>query len=433
MKSILKIIVVSILTWEAKLVLKKYKPKVVAVTGSVGKTSTKDTIATVLSHFFYIRKSEKSFNSELGVPLTVLGCPNGWGSAVLWLKNIFEGLALIVLPNHYPDLLVLEVGADRPGDIESLTQWVRPDIAVITRLSKVPVHVEFFSSPAQVFEEKGRLAEAVKRDGTLVLNADDEDVLAFRTLTENISLLYGLANNSDVLGTAYEIMYEGGGKTRRPVGVMFKVNIQNEEIAVSMKGSLGLQVVYPVLAAFAVGSALGLSSKKMLQALSAHTPSSGRMRLIPGIKETTIIDDTYNSSPVALHEALNTLDHIDAVHKKIAVLGDMLELGVYSADEHKRAGKHVAEVADILITVGVRARGIAEGALDGKMSEKKIFQFESSREAGKYLQTILKAGDVVLVKGSQGVRMERTVEEILADPLLKEKLLVRQDAEWMNR
>jgi UDP-N-acetylmuramoyl-tripeptide--D-alanyl-D-alanine ligase len=192
MKSILKIVVVSVLTWEAKLVLKKYKPKIVAVTGSVGKTSTKDAIASVLSHFFFVRKSEKSFNSEIGVPLTVLDCPNGWSNPFAWLKNIFEGLALIVLPNHYPEWLVLEVGADRPRDIQNLTRWVKPDIAVITRLSKVPVHVEFFSSPAQVFEEKGRLAEALKRDGTLVLNADDEDVLAFRPLTESPSILYGL-------------------------------------------------------------------------------------------------------------------------------------------------------------------------------------------------------------------------------------------------
>jgi len=414
-------------------VLKKYKPKIVAVTGSVGKTSTKDVIATVLSHFFFVRKSEKSFNSELGVPLTVLGRPNGWGSITAWLKNIFEGFALILLPNHYPEWLVLEIGADRPGDIQKLTSWVKPDIAVITRLSKVPVHVEFFSSPAQVFEEKGRLVEALTRDGTLVLNADDEDVLAFRGLTENASLLYGLANNSDILGTAYEIKYEGEGKERHPVGVMFKVNTQEETLEVFMKGSLGVQTMYPVLASFAVGSSLGLSPKKIFQAISVHTPSPGRMRLLSGVKGSIIIDDTYNSSPVALHEALNTLERVETSHKKIAVLGDMLELGVYSTEEHKRAGKHAQEVADILITVGIRARGIAEGALDNNMSEKKVFQFESSLEAGQYLQTILKTGDVVLIKGSQGVRMERTVEEIIADPLQKEKLLVRQDKEWMDR
>jgi UDP-N-acetylmuramoyl-tripeptide--D-alanyl-D-alanine ligase len=295
------------------------------------------------------------------------------------------------------------------------------------------VHVEFFSSPAQVFEEKGRLAEALKRDGTLVLNADDEDVLAFRPLTESPSILYGLAENADILGTSYEIEYEGEGKEKHPVGVSFVANINQESVHVTLKGSLGVQTMYPILSAFAVGSALNLSPKKMLQSLSYHSPAPGRMRVLPGIKGTTIIDDTYNSSPVALHEALNTLGHADAVHKKIAVLGDMLELGVYSAEEHKRAGKHVKEVADILITVGVRARGIAEGALDNKMSEKKVFQFESSRDAGKYLQTILKAGDVVLVKGSQGVRMEKTVEEILLNPLEKEKLLVRQDTEWANR
>ena len=157
------------------------------------------------------------------------------------------------------------------------------------------------------------------------------------------------------------------------------------------------------------------------------------MNIIEGNRNSVIIDDTYNSSPVALNEALETLKTLDKVRYKIAVLGDMLELGKFTTEEHKKAGKKVADIADILVTVGLRSQSIAEGALDAGMSEKNIFQFENSREAGKFVDSILEAGDIVLVKGSQGTRMEKTVEEIMAHPEDKEKLLVRQDPDWKKR
>src|SRR3989338_11173054 len=126
MKNFFKKIVVWILVTEARLVLRKYKPKIVAVTGSVGKTSTKDAIYTILSSVTFVRKSEKSFNTEIGLPLTILGCPNAWSNPFAWLGNFIEGMKLIVLPNHYPRTLILEVGADRPGDIKNIVRWMKP-------------------------------------------------------------------------------------------------------------------------------------------------------------------------------------------------------------------------------------------------------------------------------------------------------------------
>src|SRR5690606_26085163 len=129
----------SVISWQAKTILSKYKPKVVAITGSVGKTSTKDAVYLVLTNFFTVRKSQKSFNSEIGVPLTIIGCGSGWNSAYLWLKNILKGFSLIIFKHKYPEWLVLEVGADRPGDIKSIAKWLKPDVVVITRISEVPV------------------------------------------------------------------------------------------------------------------------------------------------------------------------------------------------------------------------------------------------------------------------------------------------------
>ncbi len=415
------------------MVLKKYKPKIVAVTGSVGKTSTKDAIFSVLSQFYFVRKSQKSFNSELGVPLTILGCPTGWNSPVLWLKNIVEGFALIVLPNHYPKWLVLEIGADRPGDIETITAWVKPDVSVVSRLSKVPVHVEFFPSPEDVYREKSFLVKALKKDGVLILNSDDEDVLSFRSLVDNKTILYGMGNGADLSATNYRVMYEEVSGNKVPIGITCEVHYKQETIQIVLRGGLGIQQVYPALAALSVGLALDIPFEKLAGTLEKHEPSRGRMRLLSGIKQTTIIDDSYNSSPVALHAALETLQGIEAKGRKIAVLGDMLELGLYSTDEHKKAGVEASKVADLLFTVGIRARMIAEGAQDGGMDESRIFQYEDSRTAGKDLEIMIREGDVILVKGSQGIRMEKVVEEIFVDPLHADQFLVRQDAEWEGR
>jgi UDP-N-acetylmuramoyl-tripeptide--D-alanyl-D-alanine ligase len=429
LKQVFKKVIVAILTWQAKAVLRKYNPKIIGVTGSVGKTSTKDAIYTVLKDSFFVRKSEKSFNSEIGVPLTILGCPNGWGNPIQWLENLLEGFVLVFLPNRYPEWLVLEIGADRPGDIQSITSWVRPDIAVVTRLSKVPVHVEYFRAVAEVLQEKSFLVRNLKRGGTAVLNADDEDVMAFQSFLENKAVSYGISHTADIKSSHFRINYQ----SKKPSGISFKVFHNDSEGEVHIHEGLGVQQMYPTLAALAVGSSMGLSMEVMIKSLESYTPSRGRMRILPGLKGSTLIDDTYNSSPVALHEALSTLEKIKAAGTKIAVLGDMLELGVHSTEEHKKAGQQAAGACNVLVTVGVRARFIAEGALNAGFPENNIFQFEGSREAGKYVESILGEGDVVLIKGSQGVRMERAVEEVMAEPQKKEEFLVRQDKEWMNR
>ena len=433
MKNFFKKIIVKIIQKEASLVLKKYKPKIIAVTGSVGKTGTKDAIFTVMSSSFFVRKSAKSFNSEIGVPLTILGCPNAWNSVFLWIKNIFEGIALLVLPNRYPEWLVLEVGADRPGDIKDITKWLKPDIVVITRFSKTPVHVEFFSSPDQLIKEKSYLVSALKRDGVLVLNNDDTDAMSFKELSECKTLIYGIGEGSSVKTSDYKIIYKKRGRINVPSGINFNIENNSESAPLTIDGSIGFQHVYHCLAAFAVGLSQNLSLVKMAKAMANHDLPKGRMRLIEGIKDSTIIDDTYNSSPIALNEALETLKSIKTHGRKIAALGDMLELGKYSSDEHKNAGALAGSFCDFLITVGVRARYFVDGALNGGMSEKNIFQFENSKEAGKFLETWVDKGDIILSKGSQSMRMERIVEEVMAHPENKENLLVRQEEEWLKR
>ncbi|MFA5934887.1 MAG: Mur ligase family protein [Candidatus Paceibacterota bacterium] len=430
MKSIFKKIISSIIQFEAKLILNKYKPKIIAVTGSVGKTSTKDAIFSVMSPSFYIRKSEKSFNSDIGIPLTILGCQNAWSDPFLWFKNIFIGLDLILFKEQYPKWLVLEVGADRPGDIKQITKWLKPDVVVITAFAKVPVHIEFFSSRDQVVREKKYLVEALKHDGVIIVNGDDMDATKMRDSIKNNSITYGTDGVSDIVASNSTIHYSEDGKID---GMSFKVDYKENSVPIIMKGSLGAQNIYSALAAIAVGLSQKINLVKMGEALLNHETPKGRMKIISGIKNTTIIDDTYNSSPIALVSALLTLKNIKTRGKKIAVLGDMMELGKHSTEEHYEAGKVASDSCDILVTVGMRSIKMAEGALDGGLSEKNIFQYEDSVSAGKFVQEILSSNDIILMKASQSIRMEKAVEEIMAEPEKVRELLVRQDDEWLDR
>jgi UDP-N-acetylmuramoyl-tripeptide--D-alanyl-D-alanine ligase len=430
MKTFLKNIISSVIQYEARLILKKYKPKIIAVTGNVGKTSAKDAIFSVMSSSFYIRKSEKSFNSDIGIPLTILGCNNAWSNPILWVKNILIGLFPIVFKVDYPDWLVLEVGADRPGDIKNITKWLKPDIVVVTAFAKVPVHIEFFENRDQVIREKKYLVESLKRDGLLIVNGDDEDSLRMKEYVKCRTLIYGTDSISDLIATNINIQYTENNSV---VGMSFKINHKDDSVPVIIKGSLGIQNVYSSLSAIAVGFSQGINLVRSGEALLNHESPKGRMKIIKGVKETTIIDDTYNSSPIAVESALSTIKEIKNSGKKIVVLGDMLELGKYSSEEHYEVGSLVGKIADVLITVGIRSRKIAEGALSGGMDEKNIYQYESSLDAGKFLQEIINKGDVILIKGSQSMRMEKAVLEIMAEPHRSADLLVRQEEEWLSK
>ena len=201
MRTTLKKIIYFILQLEARLVVWKYKPKIIAITGSVGKTSTKDAIYAVLKGVTYVRKSEKSYNSQIGLPLTILGVPNGWNNLHLWLRNLAKGLWLVVYPHKYPEWLVLEVGVGKPDDMRTTASWLRTDVVVMTAIGETPVHVEFFESRKHLVEEKEKLIKTLKRDGFLVLNADDETILEMKHKTKNRVVTYGFKEGSDILAS----------------------------------------------------------------------------------------------------------------------------------------------------------------------------------------------------------------------------------------
>ena len=449
MKQTFKKIILAILKVEAELVIKKYKPKIITITGSLGKTSTKDAIYAVLSEVAYVRKSEKSYNSQIGLPLTVLGLPNGWSDPQVWILNILKGLKLILFKSKYPEWLVLEVGVGKPGDMKETAMWLRSDIVVITAIGDIPVHVEFFKSREHLIEEKSGLIKTLKKEGTLVLNADDEDVLNMKHKTKARIMTYGLNEKADLVSSNENIFYIHPEKVDEeknivenidtilketiPEGITFRIDIDGASFPVIIEGVFGKNHIYASLSALAVAHSLKLNMLSSINALKNYETPAGRMRLLLGENNTIIIDDTYNSSPFAVESALRTLNDIKTAPRKIAVLGDMLELGRHTEEAHKNIGKVAHENVDILIVVGPRAQFIKDGALESGMNEKNIYEFANSVLAGEFLKTFIKKGDIILVKGSQGVRMERTVEQILRDKNNKNNLLVRQEKEWLNK
>lgn len=429
MKEIFKSIVVRILIAEASLLLRRHKPKVIAITGSVGKTSTKDAIYAAIKNNIYARKSEKSFNSDLGVPLTVLGLPNAWNNPFMWLKNIVDGFFTAAFSQTYPEVIVLETGVDAPGDMDKLASWIQPDMVVLTRLPDVPVHVEYFKTPEAVVAEKMKIVQAMKPGGVLIYNNDDPTITALLPEVLQRHVGFGRYLETDFTARADEIVYNDD----IPVGMQFSLNHMESKYKIVVKDTVGTQHVYSCIAALAVADELCVPVQAAVDSIQALKTPPGRMKVLPGIKATVLIDDTYNSSPIACEQALQAMKELQYSKRKIVVLGDMLELGKYSSDEHKRIGTLVADTADILLTVGVRARYIAEGALAGGMSEKHIFQYDEVGRAGRELQSLLNPGDFVLIKASQSIRAEKIVEEVMLEPERATDLLVRQDVQWQKR
>jgi len=412
----------------AKMTIVRYEPAIIGITGSVGKTSTKEAIRAVVAHERTVRATLKNFNNELGLPLTILGNWDSAGGALFWLKVIFVSLKNLFIRNaSYPEVLVLEYGVDRPGDMKYLLEIARPHISIFTAMGTIPVHVEFFADPESVFREKVKIVSQLSVTGFVVLNADDELVLSAHSDTRAHIITFGFSEKSEMRVISFSNRLDDTFQ-----GTSLKLVHGGSVVPIHIPYVFGRAQGYAISAAAAVGVIFGMNLVSIVDALASYNSPNGRMRIISGVKETTLIDDTYNASPVAMKDAVDALKSISA-KRKVAVLADMLEIGKYTLVAHETLGKHVAKTADILVTVGIRGKFIAEAAIRAGMQKKSVNIFMSVCEAGKFLQKKITKGDVILIKGSQGTRMEKIVKELMAEPRDAERLLVRQSEYWLAR
>ncbi len=364
--------------------------KVVGVTGSVGKTSTKELAANVLRQRYVTHASPGNLNSEQGLPLALMGL------------------------NTTHEYAVLEMGMYGLGEIERLCVLARPQIGVVTNVG--PVHLSRLGTMERIAQAKSELVRALppaEEGGVAILNWDDERVRAMAELTKARVIRYGLTPEADLWADEIESMGMEGLRFR------FHHRLHNEQRVESLHVKvplLGRHSVHTALCAAAVGLLAGLSWGEIIAGLQNV---AGQLRLVvtAGVHGCTVIDDTYNASPASTIAALNLLADIQPAEggRRIAVLGDMLELGSYETEGHQIVGRRAADVVDILLTVGQLGAGIGEEARSSGLPSEHVHILATHQDAVALLRRIVRRGDLVLVKGSRAVGMDSIVAEITAD------------------
>lgn len=345
--------------------------RVIGITGSVGKSSTKELIAAVLQQQFTLLKSEGNLNNEIGLPLTLLQLDAKHQRAVL------------------------EMGTYGRGEITRLCELARPVVGVVTLVG--PVHLERMGSLEAIAEAKSELPQALPPNGVAILNYDDERVRAMAAKTRAHVLTYGLDPAADLW--ADEIVSEG------LEGIHFTLHYRPEAWHVHVP-LLGRHSVHTALRAAAVGLAERMAWDRILEGLQDRHAAL-RLVAVPGPNGSTLLDDTYNASPASVIAALNLLSELSG--RKIAVLGDMLELGDYEDEGHRLVGLRALDVADVLVTVGALGRLIAIEAIQNGLPRDRVQMCETNEAAIAYLDRTIRPDDMILVKGSRGLHMEDIV------------------------
>jgi UDP-N-acetylmuramoyl-tripeptide--D-alanyl-D-alanine ligase len=371
----------------ARRVYESWARPVIAITGSAGKTTTKDLTAHILKAAGRrVLKSERNYNNGLGLPLAVL-------------QMVSEGRK----PSEF-DLAVLEMGMSSPtGEIARLVKITPPDIGV--ELLVAPVHLEYLGTLENIAKAKAELIEGLKPGGTAVLNADDEHVIKMRALHDGPVITFGLEHESDVTALGIDTSQFGESRfhLRTPLG--------EAEAMLPMAGQHNLM---NALAAASVATCLGIAPAFVARALSEVTPPHMRGEVLDFAGGFTVVDDSYNSNPLSLLSMVRTLAETQSrSRRRIVVAGEMLELGPESAEMHREAGREIAQLGiDVLWGVRGFALEIVEGALSAGMNRGATRFFESSEDAARALADEIREGDLVLVKGSRGVRTDKVVSTL---------------------
>jgi UDP-N-acetylmuramoyl-tripeptide--D-alanyl-D-alanine ligase len=348
--------------------------RLAAITGSAGKTTTKEFTAAILARRFAVQKTPGNQNSQIGFPMSIVNLPD----------------------EPKPEWLVGEMGLSEPGDLSKLSKAFEPDVAAILLIA--PAHLEFFPSLEALAGAKAEILEGLKPGGTLVANADDPRVAAIAAGFGGRSLRYG--RNSPAPITAREI-------ESRPGGSRFLLVTPEGEARVDLPVA-GLHQVDNFLAASAIGAVAGVGPADCAEAARGLKPAAHRGELKQHVSGAVLYDDAYNANPSSMRAALETLASLPGV-RRIAVLGDMLELGAEEARWHRETGRAAVGRADLLICVGPRARDLAEGAIAAGFPGGSVRRVATAEEAAEALRDSLSEGDVVLFKASRAVGLDRAV------------------------
>lgn len=401
-----------------KLKLKRENPIIIGITGSFGKTSTKDAVYEVLKTRWSVYKNPKSLNTEIGLLLAVLEQPSGFSSAAKWLK-ILAGAVKNALRKKKYDFYVLEYGADKPGDIEHLAKLVKPHIGIITHIGRAHQSEGQFKNEEDVFAEKKKLVERLGGTDIAILNESD---FYLKSLKSKLKAKTFWFNGGDIFAEQLK-------QTERGFEAIISTPNNKIHAHFEIAGAYHINVILPALLC---GILNGVTMEEGISSLKHFRLPPGRMSVIEGKNDSVILDSSYNASPAAMEQALETLKSFPG-KRKIAVLGSMNELGDYAAAAHKKIGHKIGVWVDLLVTVGDLAKIIADEALKWGFPRARIKPFATAEETGEFLlaEAKLSKDNVILFKGSQNrVRLEKAVKMIMAHPHDAKKLLCRQEEEW---
>ena len=391
-----------LLTWVlgllAEAVLRRYRPVVVAITGSSGKTTTKDLAAAVLASRFDIRATKGTANNEVGVPAVVLG-PRPGRSVWARLRVVFAGLSLLLRRSPYPEVLVIEMAAGRPGELQRLTRRIRPDVAVVTNVRTM--HLEFYDDVTDIRCEKSWPVRRLRTSGTAVLNLDDASYSDLAALAPGRVISYGSSPEASVRLGDVELRDDGSTAVLHVEGA--------GEFALSSR-LLGVHQLSGVLAAVGVGLALGIPPADAAAALSDFEPGPGRLRAHKSRNGLVVLDDTNNATPEAVVAGLAVLARLPG--PRTAVLGSLIFLGPELERGHRTVGQAAAKSADFLVAVGEHADWIAEAAVAAGMATEDIVMAPNAEEAARIVADRVNSG-ATLVKGAGLLGLEAVVTALV--------------------
>ncbi len=429
---ILKGIVKRILQYEARLIVRTHRPRIIAFVGSVGKTTTRDMLYHILAKRFFVRRNGQSLTSAVGIPLSIIGSEYEADSVFVWIQHIWTGLVRLWSRAPYPEYVLLEIDGDKPGDIELVTKLFVPDMLVLTEIGDVPAHIETFGTLEAFLDEYKKIVSVMREDGVVFYNSTDPYVKDIAEAAHLKTVSCGI-EGGDVTAGQPKVLYGHKDGVQVPTGITFTLSLAGYTEHITLFDTIGVHYGYAMALASACAHELGVSVSFIKDRLTSYKVLPGRMRLVSGVKSSMIVDDSYNASPVAAHESLRIFADVSCDGKKIIVFGDMLELGRYSSTAHKELAPLVVSASQLFISVGIRSRVIGDELLSLGVSEYNIFSYDTAEEAGKQVQSMLASGDIVFIKGSQNMRMEKVVEEIMSHPKDKKYLLVRQEKRWQEK
>lgn len=436
----MKSFIYKILKYSTKKLIKKYQPTIIGVVGNVGKTSIRTNMVSFLSQFSPVGTNIDNYNTPIGVTLSIIDERYPGKNIFSWVIIIYKALSKSFWgDSEFAPIWVLEIGVDSAGDMdEFIDNFLEFDIIVMGFIGEHPVHLSQFKDRKELVNEDAKILRVLKPDGTLIVDGDDSVLKSIYRKRDNvITFGFGDVNikasdfkvSIDIVDTKEQ--WDKYFSSIVPKG-KFKVEYRGSSIPFQVDYILGKHQVNAILPAIALGLIDGSNLIDISQQIKSVNPVKGRLRCLEGVKDTLLLDDSYNAAPAAMAMALDTLNRLRVSGaRKVAILGSMKELGDESESIHQDIGALAAEIVDVCIGVGEETKDILMSF--HKHNPSGLYHwFEDSEEAAMHIVDFITSDDIILVKGSQSARMERVSAVLLANKRYRAKLLSRQSKEWLE-